>query len=60
MASINLSDLSNAIDAAATAGLEHANANEDTRKQLLQACDRLRHSFQSPSEFTLQTLFSVL
>lgn len=58
MASINLSELSSSIDAAAAAGLEHA--NEETRKELLLACDRLRHSFQNPSEFTLQALFSVL
>lgn len=58
MASINLSELSNNIDAAAAAGLAHT--DEETRKQLLLACERLRNSLESPFEFTLRALFSVL
>lgn len=54
---MSLAELVKSVNAAAASG--PSDVNEEERKQLLQACDRLRSSFENPFETTLRIVFSV-
>jgi len=51
-------ELAKSISAAATNG--PSNVPEEERKQLLQACSKLQSALETPFEFTLRVIFSVL
>lgn len=58
MSTMSVSKLAKEIHALADNGPD--NVCEENRKYLLQACDRLKSSFESPTEAAYEAMFSVL
>ncbi|THC97444.1 hypothetical protein EYZ11_003093 [Aspergillus tanneri] len=56
MSSVNLMGLASNIEAVAEAA--EIQVDEESRKRLLQACDKLRKTLESPFEFTLRVIFA--
>ena len=54
---MSLAELVKSVNAAAASG--PSDVTEEERMQLLQACDRLRSSLETPFETTLRIIFSV-
>ena len=58
MSTPNVVELAKSINVIAGNGT--ADVSEVDRQQLLQACSKLQSAFESPFEFTLRVIFSVL